>query len=78
MIRTIVRAVALLVLSSVATVEAQTTTAIIGARVIDGTGTPARLETVVVQGGRILAVSPNAQIPPGARVLDWPARLILR
>jgi hypothetical protein len=73
MIRKIVRAVALLVLSSGATLEAQTTTAIIGARVIDGTGAPARLETVVLQGGRILAVSSNAQIPPGARVLDWPA-----
>jgi N-acetylglucosamine-6-phosphate deacetylase len=70
MISKILRAVALLVLSSGATVEAQTTTAIIGARVIDGTGAPARLETVVLQGDRILAVSPNAQIPPGARILD--------
>ena len=70
MIRKIVRAVALLVLSSGATLEAQTTTAIMGARVIDGTGAPARLETVILQGDRILTVSPNAQIPPGARILD--------
>jgi adenine deaminase len=70
MIRKILRAVALLVLYSGATVEAETTTAIIGARVIDSTGAPARLETVVLQGDRILAVSPNAQIPPGARILD--------
>jgi hypothetical protein len=42
MIRKIVRAVALLVLSSAATLETRTTTAIIGTRVIDGTGAPAR------------------------------------
>jgi imidazolonepropionase-like amidohydrolase len=70
MIRKIVRAVALVALSSAPVAEAQTTTAIIGARVIDGTGAPTRLETVILQGDRILAVSPKAEIPQGSRILD--------
>jgi imidazolonepropionase-like amidohydrolase len=70
MIRKIVRAIALFVLSSAVIAEPQTTTAIIGARVIDGTGAPARLETVILQGNRILAVSPKAEIPHGARIMD--------
>jgi hypothetical protein len=74
MIRKIVRAVALVALSSAAVAEAQTTTAIVGARVIDGTGAPARLETVILQGNRILAVSPKAEIPQGAAYLTQPDR----
>jgi imidazolonepropionase-like amidohydrolase len=70
MIRKIVRSVALVALSSAAVAEAQTTTAIIGARIIDGTGAPARRGTVILQGDRILAVSPKAEIPQGARILD--------
>jgi imidazolonepropionase-like amidohydrolase len=70
MISKIVRAtVALLVLCVVSVAEAQTTIAIVGARVINGTGAPAQVEKVIVQGDRILAVSSNAEIPAGARVI---------
>jgi imidazolonepropionase-like amidohydrolase len=69
-IQKIVYVVAALVFFSATAAKAQITTVIIGARVIDGTGAPARVETVVLQGDRILAVSPNAEIPPGARIVD--------
>jgi imidazolonepropionase-like amidohydrolase len=70
MVYQIVCALALLVFFSTAASEVQPVTAIVGARVIDGTGAPARVETVVLQGDRILAVSPDAKIPPGARIVD--------
>ena len=41
-----------------------------GARVVDGTGAPARLATVVIRGTTIEAVAPGAAIPAGARVID--------
>ncbi len=63
-------ALALLVLSSAAVVPAQITTAITGARVVDGTGAPARVETVIIHDSLIVAVSEHAEIPPGARVID--------
>ncbi len=70
MLGTFLRAAVLLVLLPAAIAEAQTITAITGARVIDGTGTPARVETVVISGNRIVAVSDHAEIPAGARVVD--------
>ena len=70
MLGTSLRAAVLLVLFPAAIAEAQTITAITGARVIDGTGTPARVETVVISGNRIIAVSDHAEIPAGARVID--------
>ena len=48
---------------------AQATLAITGARVIDGTGAPARAETVIVRGDRIVAAGPDVQVPPDARVI---------
>jgi imidazolonepropionase-like amidohydrolase len=63
------RAIALLVLRPTAIAKAQTTTAITGARVIDGTGSPPRVETVIVRGNRIIAVSDHADIPAGARII---------
>lgn len=48
---------------------AQTTLAITGARVIDGTGAPAQVETVIVRGDRIAAIGPDVAIPPGAQVI---------
>jgi imidazolonepropionase-like amidohydrolase len=69
MVRKIVRALALLLFFPVIA-QAQTATAIVGARVIDGTGAPAHVETVVLQGDRILAVSSNAEIPSDARIVD--------
>src|SRR5229473_2600232 len=38
-----------------------------GARVVDGTGTPARLVTVVIRGTKIEAVAADAPVPAGAR-----------
>jgi imidazolonepropionase-like amidohydrolase len=48
---------------------AQATLAITGARVIDGTGAPARIETVIVRGDRIVAVGPDVSVPPDAQVI---------
>jgi N-acyl-D-aspartate/D-glutamate deacylase len=46
--------------------QGQITTAITGARVIDGTGTPAHIETVIIGDNRIVAVSDGAEIPVGS------------
>ena len=71
MISKIIRGIAtLLVFYVVPAATAQITAAIIGARVIDGTGAPAQVKTVVLQGNRILSVSPDAEIPAGARVIN--------
>src|SRR5579875_349682 len=48
---------------------AQSTIAITGARVIDGTGVPARVETVIVRGNRILAVGPEVPVPSNAQII---------
>jgi imidazolonepropionase-like amidohydrolase len=56
------------------------TTAIVGARVIDGLGRdPIDKGTLVIEGGRIAAVGKDAavQIPRGARVLDAAGRTVL-
>jgi imidazolonepropionase-like amidohydrolase len=49
---------------------AQDVIAIRGARVVDGSGAPARNATVIIRGSRIDAVAPDAAIPPGARLID--------
>src|ERR1700722_8271697 len=64
------RVVLMLLCCSACVARAQTTTAITGARVIDGTGAPARIETVILRDDRIEAVSDRADIPAGARVID--------
>jgi imidazolonepropionase-like amidohydrolase len=64
------RVVLLLLCCSPFVARAQTTTAITGARVIDGTGAPARIETVILRDDRIVAVSDRADIPAGAHVID--------
>jgi imidazolonepropionase-like amidohydrolase len=70
MFATSLRVTVLLALFPVAIVEAQITTAITGVRVIDGTGAPTRVETVIISGNRIAAVSDHAEIPAGAQVID--------
>jgi imidazolonepropionase-like amidohydrolase len=45
-------------------------TLIRGARVFDGTGAPAAVANVLVQGDRIAAVGPRVRGPRGARVVD--------
>lgn len=49
--------------------DAQTTLAITGARVVDGTGAAARAETVIVRGNRIVEVGPDVRVPSDARVI---------
>lgn len=54
--------------------------ALTNARVVDGTGTPAREgQTIVVQGERITAVGPAARvaIPAGARVIDLSGKTVI-
>jgi imidazolonepropionase-like amidohydrolase len=77
MLATSLRAVVLLALFPAAIVGAQTTTAITGARVIDGTGAPARVETVIIIGNHIAAVSDHAEVPAGAHVIDATGETLL-
>ena len=44
--------------------------AIRGARVVDGTGAPAKMATVIIRGNRIDAIGENVPLPAGARVID--------
>jgi hypothetical protein len=62
------RAVPMFLFCSALVAQAQITAAITGARVIDGTGTPAHIETVIIRDNRIVAVSDRAEIPAGARI----------
>lgn len=71
------RAIALLFLSSAAIAPTQNITAITGARVIDGTGSPARIETVVIRDNHIAAVSDHAEIPAGAHIIDATGQTLL-
>ena len=48
-----------------------------GARVVDGTGAPAREATVVIRGSRIEAVGKDAEVPAGARVVDAAGQTLL-
>jgi imidazolonepropionase-like amidohydrolase len=64
------RAVPMLLFCSALVAQAQITTAITGARVIDGTGTAALIETIIIRDNRIVAVSDRAEIPAGARIID--------
>jgi imidazolonepropionase-like amidohydrolase len=52
-------------------------TVIRGARVVDGTGAPARVATVVIRGSKIEAVSADAEIPAGAREIDAAGRTLI-
>ena len=47
-----------------------------GARVIDGTGAPARVVDVVIRGGKIEAFGSDA-VPPSARVIDAAGQTLL-
>ena len=64
-------------LCPVAIAQAPTTIAITNARVIDGTGAPARIETAIIRDDRIVAVSENPDIPPGARIVDATGQTLL-
>jgi imidazolonepropionase-like amidohydrolase len=49
--------------------DARNTTAVIGATVIDGTGTEPAPATVLIRGERIIAVGRNLELPADARVV---------
>jgi len=57
--------------------SAQQVIVIRGARVVDGTGAPARAVTVVIRGSRIEAVASSAPVPPQARVIDAAGQTLL-
>jgi imidazolonepropionase-like amidohydrolase len=59
-----------LILLATLPLAAQTPIVIRGARVVDGTGNPAKMATVLIRGNRIEAVGDNIPTPPGARVID--------
>lgn len=57
--------------------QAQNTTAIVGATVIDGLGNAPVQATVLVRGGRIAAVGPRLEAPPGARIVNASGHTLL-
>jgi imidazolonepropionase-like amidohydrolase len=59
-----------LILFATLPLAAQTPIVIRGARVVDGTGKPAKMATVLIRGNRIEAVGDNIATPPGARVIE--------
>jgi imidazolonepropionase-like amidohydrolase len=69
----------LAILLSAATADAQTTTAFVGARVIDGTGKTLQDAVIIVRGDRITAVGPRAStpVPAGATRVDASGKTIL-
>ena len=59
-------------------VEAQGTFAIVGARLIDGTGAPAvENASVLIRNGRIVAVGSHVAIPPGTRIVHAEGQSLL-
>ncbi len=64
------RILAAIFLFSVILNAQSTLIAIQGARVIDGTGAPARKVTVLIRDDRIVAVGEQVAIPPAARIID--------
>ncbi|MEW5916492.1 MAG: hypothetical protein AB1762_08810, partial [Gemmatimonadota bacterium] len=59
--------------------QPQSTIALVGATVIDGTGAPAMSDaTIVIRGNRIAAVGPRTrvQVPNGARVIDATGKFV--
>jgi imidazolonepropionase-like amidohydrolase len=51
--------------------------AIRGARVFDGTGSPARAATVLIRGSRIEAVGAGVAVPQGARIIEGAGQTLL-
>src|SRR5262249_55206445 len=67
-----------LVLLSVLPCLAQTDVVLIhGARVVDGTGAPARMADVRLRGGRIEAVGTDIAAPGGARVVEAAGKTLI-
>jgi imidazolonepropionase-like amidohydrolase len=51
--------------------------AITGVSVIDGTGAPPRVATVIVEGSRITAIDRRPAIPPGTRIVDGRGKFLV-
>jgi imidazolonepropionase-like amidohydrolase len=64
------RRIALLLCLAISAFAQSPAVVIRGARVVDGTGSPARAATVVIRGSRIESVGADAAPPAGARVID--------
>ena len=72
-----VPALTVVLLAAAAPLAAQTV-AFVGATVWNGTGGPSvRNATVVVQDGRITAVSPSAQVPGGAQIVFLEGKVVI-
>ncbi|GAA0298439.1 hypothetical protein GCM10009087_05300 [Sphingomonas oligophenolica] len=55
---------------SLGAAPASNRTAIVGAMVFDGTGAAPRVETVLIEGDRIVAVGADVKVPAGTRIID--------
>lgn len=53
------------------------TVAIVGARLVDGSGNDPFIGTIVIDGGRIRTVGRSVDPPPGARVIDGAGRTVM-
>lgn len=51
--------------------------AIVGATIFDGTGAAPALGTVLIEGGRIVAVGANVKVPRGAKVINAKGKALL-
>jgi imidazolonepropionase-like amidohydrolase len=64
-------------LSASPVAQPSTTFAIVGAQIVDGSGDEPFEGTVLVQDGRIVWASPNAEVPDGVRVIDGRGKTVL-
>ncbi len=71
------RRIALLFWLAIAAAAQSGVIVIRGARVVDGTGSPAHAATVVLRGPRIESVGADAAAPAGARVIDADGQTLL-
>jgi len=71
------RRIALILCLAVAAWAQSDVIVIRGARVVDGSGAPARAATVVIRGSRIESVGADASVPAGARVIDATGQTLL-
>ncbi|MCJ2185743.1 CIA30 family protein [Novosphingobium sp. 2638] len=54
-----------------------TTVALVGATVFDGTGAAPMVETVLIKGDRIVAAGPDVKVPRGAKVVNAKGKALL-
>jgi imidazolonepropionase-like amidohydrolase len=68
---------AALALGSVASAQSQPAVLIEGARVFDGTGAPAKVQDVLIEGGRIVAVGKRLALADGATRVDGRGKTLI-